>query len=414
MNSDQIHDIFMDYNVLFKKIKKDVTIDLESEVIINPTTFDYPIFYYLIDLIDKNDFLKKIQSVEEMEIYNNFFSDYKNLNKREFCKFMDSHGFQLINYINYNNKIFSRIESLSGYSQDELQLYTNFISCELQLEFESKRYTKQVFTVYYQNIKSKITIYYNRKPTQNKLRQLFSLVLFMKFYFKKNIEVDVTLFFIDKDKKIPIGKNKVIGPNNINSGYSQIINVKYNKVCVFRIEEMEKVLVHEMLHALKLDLGYLQPSQEVFTKLNINPNTEITLNESYTEIMALLIIIALKSNTYEKQVDNLNRELKHTIKQVSKILKLNGFKKIEDFVKPYDNLDKYKQNTSVLSYFFIKGGLLYNLSEFMWLVFIQLNKNSINSKLLLDYATNPGYLELIGIQMKKKDNSKSLTMTIIE
>ena len=57
---------------------------------------------------------------------------------------------------------------------------------------------------------------------------------------------------------------------------------------------------------------------------------------------------------------------------------------------------------------------LYNLSEFMWLVFIQLNKNSINSKLLLDYATNPGYLELIGIQMKKKDNSKSLTMTIIE
>ena len=45
--------------------------------------------------------------------------------------------------------IFTCINSLSGYTEDERQLYTKFIGCELQLEFESKRFTKQIYLVSY-------------------------------------------------------------------------------------------------------------------------------------------------------------------------------------------------------------------------------------------------------------------------
>jgi hypothetical protein len=411
MESQQIQNIFLDYNKLFKPIKKGINIKLESQTTIFPTKLEYPILYYLIERIEHNLFLNKLQTSEEIELYTNFFDNYKDFSKSDFCKFMDIYGYKLTNYINYNNRIMSRINSLSGYSEDERQLYTKFIGCELQLEFETKRFTKQIYLVSYQDKKVKLIIYYKDKPNKNKINQLCSLIMFMKLYSKSSMVVDVTLFFIDKNKKLPIGKDKIIGPNSVNSGYSESVSNSYSKVCVFRIEEMEKVLVHEMIHALDLDLGIITTPSNLFTTFNINPNTEIILNESYTEILALVIIVALKSNNYEKMVQNLNRELKHTIKQVAKILKYNGFKTITEFVKPYDNLNKYKQNTPIFSYYFVKGGLLFNLSEFLWLVFIK--RIEITPKLLLDFSNNDNYLDMIETQINKKDDSKSMKMTVI-
>ena len=96
---------------------------------------------------------------------------------------------------------------------------------------------------------------------------------------------------------------------------------------------------------------------------------------------------------------------------MAKILKYNGFKTITEFVKPYDNLNKYKQNTPIFSYYFVKGGLLFNLSEFLWLVFIQ--RIEITPKLLLDFSNNDNYLDMIETQINKKDDSKSMKMTVI-
>ena len=52
MESQQIQNIFLDYNKLFKPIKKGIHIKLESQTTIFPTKLEYPILYYLIDRLE--------------------------------------------------------------------------------------------------------------------------------------------------------------------------------------------------------------------------------------------------------------------------------------------------------------------------------------------------------------------------
>ena len=411
MENQYLQTKFIDYNKTFKSIKKNINVKLDSHSTIFPTKLDYPIIFYLINNIKQERFLKKLKNKEEIDLYKLFFSNYKSFTKTEFCKFMDIYGYELIKYINYDNKIMDKINDLSGYTADERQLYTKFISCELQIEFESKRYIKKKFIVSYNDIKFTLIIYYKSKPSEVKLKQLCSLVVFMKMHSSKDINVDVTLFFIDIAKRISNGKNKILGPNNVNSGYSQFMS-NNGSVCVFRIEEMEKVLVHEMVHALKLDKGHISVPDTFFNIFNISPKTEILLNEAYTEILALILLLVLKSKNYKELLKNIEKEQKHTAKQVAKILKYYNFNSIEEFIRPYDNLDRYKQNTSIFSYYFVKGGLLNSLPTNIELLSVD-NKGSINAELIIDVSLREDYLELIDEQMKKKDNSKSMKMTVI-
>jgi hypothetical protein len=412
MENQYLQTKFMDYNSTFKSIKKHINVKLESQSTIFPTKLDYPIIFYLIENIKLERFLKILKTKEDIDLYKLFFSNYKSFTKTEFCKFMDIYGYELINYINYDNKTMNIINDLSGYTADERQLYTKFISCELQIEFESKRYIKKKFIVSYNDIRFTLIIYYKSKPSESKLKQLCSLVVFMKIHYGKDINVDVTLFFIDIAKRISNGKKKILGPNNVNSGYSEIMSNNSSNVCVFRIEEMEKVLVHEMVHALKLDKGHISVPDTFFNIFNISPKTEILLNEAYTEILALILLLVLKSKKYNELLKNIEKEQKHTAKQVAKILKYYNFNTIEEFIRPYDNLDRYKQNTSIFSYYFVKGGLLNSFTTNIELFGVD-NKGSINAELMIDFSLREDYLELIDEQMKKKDSSKSMKMTVI-
>ena len=412
MENQYLQTKFMDYNSTFKSIKKHINVKLESQSTIFPTKLDYPIIFYLIDNIKVDIFLKILKTKEDIDLYKLFFSNYKSFTKNEFCKFMDIYGYELINYFNYDNKTMNIINDLSGYTADERQLYTKFISCELQIEFESKRYIKKKFIVSYNDIRFTLIIYYKSKPSESKLKHLCSLVVFMKMHSGKDINVNVTLFFIDIAKKISNGKKKILGPNNVNSGYSEIMSNNSSNVCVFRIEEMEKVLVHEMVHALKLDKGHISVPDTFFNIFNISPKTEILLNEAYTEILALILLLVLKSKKYNELLKNIEKEQKHTAKQVAKILKYYNFNSIEEFIRPYDNLDRYKQNTSIFSYYFVKGGLLDSFPTNIELFSVD-NKGSINAELMIDVSLREDYLELIDEQMKKKDSSKSMKMTVI-
>ena len=59
----------------------------------------------------------------------------------------------------------------------------------------------------------------------------------------------------------------------------------------------------------------------------------------------------------------LEYETQFNLFQCAKILLFYGFKNVDEFFQKYDNLNRFKQNTNVFSYFFIKSALLMNFTE---------------------------------------------------
>jgi hypothetical protein len=193
-------------------------------------------------------------------------------------------------------------------------------------------------------------------------------------------EINIDLYFTKQEKKI--GRNvTVLGPNEINSGVTSWGPT--TKVAIFREEEINKLIIHELIHYCHLD--FRNVDFPYIDSYNINPNTEIRLNESYTEVMANLINCICCSYEYQNRENKelytlfLNYEIKYSIYQCAKILKIYGFKNYEEFNRPYDGQNKFKQQTSVFSYFLVKTALLANLDQFSQFLNTYLEPNKMNT-----------------------------------
>lgn len=162
--------------------------------------------------------------------------------------------------------------------------------------------------------------------------------------------------------------NNELGPISINSGSSY----KNNYINIWRYEEIHKVLIHELIHFLDLDL--IDRNKNKIIENDIKKLIDITgvcnPSESYTESVSVIIhtlyICSLKNNLllYPKL---LNCEINFSIRQCKKILKILN-------IKSYKKI-KIHQTTSIVCYFFIKTAILLNYKYF-----INFISNDINFK----------------------------------
>ena len=186
----------------------------------------------------------------------------------------------------------------------------------------------------------------------------------------------ISLYFI----KQKFENVSLLGPNEINSGVTSWGNV--TKVAIFREEEINKLIIHELIHYCQLDFHSV--NFPFIKSYNIKPKNKLILNESYTEIIANFINCICCSYEYQNCENKglfelfLTYEIKQFIPR-SKILSIYGFKNYQEFNKPYDGLNKFKQQTSVFSYFFAKTALLNNLEEFAKFLNTYLNVMKISS-----------------------------------
>ncbi len=170
--------------------------------------------------------------------------------------------------------------------------------------------------------------------------------------------------------KIFSKKNDTFNSINCNSGVTFTFGNTNGIILLWRKEELQKVLIHELIHALKIDKNLIN-NEFIHTKLlkMINIKQNINIFESYTEVLATLLNIIYYSifnniNNY-KIFDLYELELKHSIMKASQILK---FKNIRDLNHLIDNFIEFKQNTSVCSYYIIKMILFYNLKIIYYII----------------------------------------------
>ncbi len=235
-----------------------------------------------------------------------------------------------------------------------------------------------------------INLYRHRTNSSDIGKTIGIILRICDFMFKianKTKKLELNIFMSPIKKKMRSStdsKNKeeqyVLAPIHINSGSS----IKYQFINIWRSEELYKVLIHELVHFLGLDFD---PHITKYNKLeqyaatNFNVDTDVKLNEAYTEVLAIMVhtlFIMATMDTVTK-IDNtftvsrfislFELELRWSIFQVSKIMQFFHFDSFDQILQPYTGTKPHIcQTTAVFSYFVVKTAFLFNLDLFLGFV----------------------------------------------
>ena len=182
--------------------------------------------------------------------------------------------------------------------------------------------------------------------------------------------------------------NNGINPMNINTGVSWKTN-KENYVTLFRSDELFKVLIHELIHNLDLDIKCNLCEHIVQKDIHFhvgNTNSyPILYNEAYVEYNALLLWnYYLVKHYNNNEIDHfvlfnhmIDREIINGAINCKKIFDYYGISDLKIF-SSHNNINQY---TNAFSYIFIKYLLLINCYDFN----IDTQKNQITKSTDLNY-----------------------------
>jgi hypothetical protein len=131
-------------------------------------------------------------------------------------------------------------------------------------------------------------------------------ILFMMYSLLGFKKIHLRLFMYPHKKLIPINHN--FKQENLNTGYTQFTNDGIY-IVVYRVEEWEKVLIHELIHALH----------------------KHKFDEAQTEFLATLIYFAMISNSFDEYLEMITNNLLFGVNQT---LKINKNITDVDFNKP--------------------------------------------------------------------------------
>lgn len=175
-------------------------------------------------------------------------------------------------------------------------------------------------------------------------------------------------------KNLPRSTASIIGPENVNSGFSHVC-ASDGEFCVFREEELFKVFIHESFHAFGLGIRgseekYL--SKEIGEMLSID--CRIMPDESYVETWARIMNVMFSCYSKTRKVEDfvqfvhfsLAVEREFSFMQAKKVLAFNNIT-LEDCLEKDSTIAKqlYRENTHAFSYYVIVAALMDNMQAFV-------------------------------------------------
>tara|TARA_B100000963_G_C22616881_1_gene667819 strand:- start:987 stop:2054 length:1068 start_codon:yes stop_codon:yes gene_type:complete len=238
-----------------------------------------------------------------------------------------------------------------------------------------------------------------------------SLVFCEQNGFKSNIR----LLYIPHHDKKKLDSNNTIGPSSVNSGFTTFELNGDRTIVIFRKEEAEKLLIHELVHYLGLDynnhyLDQIEINSKFMSDFDIVSNSNnINTFEAYTDFIAILYNniydSILNNDDLEKRLDN---EIRFQKYQVHKIL--NKFDMIHP-LKKLNNGNKISQSTNVVSYYILKLGIMSNYME--TINRFTLGKSWSKNKIREFYNYAISKLENIGFNPAEKYSDLTMRMSYV-
>ena len=384
-----------------------------------PEILDKLITNLKLDDDKKKEYILFLKNINTVELKNCIY--WFNINGKKIL--------QYISFMLENNKLPEDI--LNEFKTENFTVINNFISLDIQ-DYCEKCLDKTIkFEVSLNKSISNIVMNYNHSfNISSQVDKIIKRCMILSDIHGLDKKLNINLWFTPFLKKLP-SEYTLLGPKEINSGSS---GGYYDKVEIWRTEEMPKLVIHEVYHNLDLDSKYYNYDKVVKyvkSKSDISDDTLLLINESLTEITAVLINCILCSleinHGFERFIKYLELERKYTIFQVSKILLHFGYKNAFEFFSPKEKQFKFNQNTSVFSYFIVKGSILFNLDKYMKFFKKYFDKFKINLKykyqledLIIELIYDSNYIRAINSMMHNyskininSNTKKSLRMTCV-
>ena len=248
---------------------------------------------------------------------------------------------------------------------------------------------------------------------------IFSLVHFLSKSRARDCEIErleLHIFLTPFKKVLPKKKGATIGPENVNSGMTHPCQ-KTTRIMIFRQEEFMKLVVHETVHALGIDIPhrFYQYYREQLDQI-FGIESTYNLNETYTEFWAVTINILFEiiqsigpgdryadDPTYIKGLirDCFALEATFSRIQTIKVLDWMGLS-LDNLVNRTQKRSGFKEDTHVFAYYILKYLLLENITDVLSVVAGHINF----SNGLSDHAIRGKIDRLITIidhSLKRKD-----------
>ena len=165
------------------------------------------------------------------------------------------------------------------------------------------------------------------------IQKILLRITMMRSLFDNKKPLDIWIFLSNYKKIIP--SNKILCSDNVNSGSSTtyLYNNDNGVICIWRKEEIYKVLVHELFHAFRIDNAFPNPV------------------EAYTEYHALIFNIFFE--LYERNIPITCEMLQKCI-SIEKDFCIEQCKKIQKCTN---------KDTNIFYYILDKASLLYNCTK---------------------------------------------------
>lgn len=232
--------------------------------------------------------------------------------------------------------------------------------------------------------------YYDIENINNYLKNIIIIIKIIKNINKafnyNDMKINLVVFLGNCKKNMEYNH---ISPLSMNSG-SSIPTVYAN---IWRKEEYEKVLIHELLHFIEADF-YSHEYSELEHRINDIFNYKCfddginSSNESYNETLAGIINMCYKSVKYEININKIYEiELNFLYIQTAKLITYFNGNSINDL---FDNKICIKQTTSAISYIILKMILFHFIdSTIDFIENINLKCNSVDKiNLFSDFIIN--------------------------
>jgi hypothetical protein len=164
--------------------------------------------------------------------------------------------------------------------------------------------------------------------------------LYDKKTYEENNSINMYLVLTPLEKNFDI--DSIIGPKNINSGYTDF---NKNEIFIWREEEFEKVIFHELIHYMDLDNRHIKFNDNVLIH---NVNDFKSYFEAFTDFWGIIYHLIYVSLVTERSINSLLQiEFKFMENQANLI---NNFFKLNN----WEHKKEINQNTPAFSYFIIK------------------------------------------------------------
>ena len=314
---------------------------------------------------------------------------------------------ELILNSNYKTLIKKYTVNLSDEILELLNDFQNghFIGLNIKLYVEN--YINKCYKFEFDHI---IIYYFTNEICYKILKHIYIISLWI---YNLNPIYKIKFIYFDTPLKKELNKeSKYLSSEHVNSGAS--LSGKY--LMIWRREEITKVLIHELIHYLNIDLKYDTNINKIINnKIGIF-KYPILINESITEILTQFLH-SIYISAYQKGslIDNVK-----TIYNYEQIFSWYQFSKIMNFfnITKFDNdiiKKQFNQTTNVFSYYILKSILTIRFTD----IILQINTENCNAykcSIIENYINNN--LSNIPIKLLNKIikhlklNDNSLKMTV--